>query len=364
MPSSFAAAAAATSPQVGSSGWMFSVTRTDDIETSYELNYKLTPGALGTLWFGANEVVKQIWIDNLSPGVTTLELIRVNHGGKIATRIAGVKAVGTAPTPEPPEPTPEPTTPPILDWDFTKLPAIPPGARTNMWYGSDGYWHTYNGVTSPWPDEASSRTDDTAFQIYSDQGFNNVNPFEPSPNGLKIWTAPSGAPPPKTHTGGVLTTQNILMFGPGHRITVDMGPMDPISGQWPAAWLLGTPYSAYEGDEIDIFEAVSGDMGHLWHNAHLPRLAPDVHDWGSPPIPFDWTIGGSIILDWTTSELAFSVNGQRTHTVLNTGPMFQRPMFLILDNAVGPTSGGWADINPPSNIRAGTVFKRVVVERL
>jgi beta-glucanase (GH16 family) len=233
-------------------------------------------------------------------------------------------------------------------------PGINPKGRwkTNYWFGSDGYAHEYDGQTSVWQDGPSSRMIDREFQVYSDPFYepNLPSPFAVKAGALTIsaYKNPdrvnSKLVNPRTgkaadYVSGLITTEKSFRQTYGYfEATVTLSSVD---GAFPAFWLLGEPYTAYTGDEIDIFEHLGKYPQKLWLNTHMPRLG-EVKTPGAVVGIDDPSIPHAIGLLWTPDRLTWFVDRHAVFSGPNQG--FHKPMYLLLNLAVG----GW-DGNAPQD---------------
>lgn len=215
--------------------------------------------------------------------------------------------------------------------------------KPNFWFGADGEEHDWNNVLSVWPDAASSRAGGLDMQTYADPAYDGVNPFASGPDGLTITAAKNPAPGDKTpaaYTSGLVTTQfsHVQRYGYFEaRLSLPL-----VKGTFPAFWLLGAPDSEYAADEIDVIEGLGGTPGVAYINAHMPRTG-----WNAPSeqASFDPAQPVTAGLLWTPETLTWYVGGVQAASCPNPG--FHHPMYLLVDLAMGPKSGGWAALNTP-----------------
>ena len=126
-------------------------------------------------------------------------------------------------------------------------------------------------------------------------------------------------------------------------------------GSWPAQWLLGADCQAANlttdenygscnwpnpgSDEIDIAEFKTSGPSSVWQNvvsggSGFKTCRPDVSDSSANFHVYSLT--------WHARSLVWKVDGKATCTQMNVVP--SKPMFLIMNNAMG--GGGGGEINP------------------
>eukprot|EP00602_Paraphysomonas_sp_CaronLab_P008194 CAMPEP_0185018376 /NCGR_PEP_ID=MMETSP1103-20130426/1122_1 /TAXON_ID=36769 /ORGANISM="Paraphysomonas bandaiensis, Strain Caron Lab Isolate" /LENGTH=188 /DNA_ID=CAMNT_0027548169 /DNA_START=275 /DNA_END=841 /DNA_ORIENTATION=+ len=122
-------------------------------------------------------------------------------------------------------------------------------------------------------------------------------------------------------------------------------PPQSATGAWPAHWLMPDSDQCWPtGGEIDIMEATSNPFVNQIYGSYrwgtectedeqiLPGAAyPPL---GSPEI--DWSADFHVFaVEWTETELIFSVDGVEYETVSSNDVIFPTsPMYFILDTAV------------------------------
>lgn len=131
-------------------------------------------------------------------------------------------------------------------------------------------------------------------------------------------------------------------------------------GIWPAFWMLGDNFPEYgwpSCGEVDIFEMLGHIPDHVTFNAHW---VDGENAWEQELGEFTLSEGKFsddfhvFTLDWTPTELVYSIDGNQTHSIPIDESMleFQRSAYLILNVAVG---GNW-----PGNPDGTTVFPQVM----
>jgi beta-glucanase (GH16 family) len=121
-------------------------------------------------------------------------------------------------------------------------------------------------------------------------------------------------------------------------------------GLWPAFWMLGANYPLVDHPmcgEIDIMELVGDEPGRIWSSVHGPG-----YTLSGLTAKYDLPAGQTyhdgfhtFALDWSPSELVFSVDGTVYHRVprsaIDDNPwVFDQPFFIILNLTVGGSWGG------------------------
>jgi serralysin len=230
--------------------------------------------------------------------------------------------------------------------------------RTNYYFGSDGYSHP--GEATPRPDLADSRMLEREAQVYSDPLY---APDLPSPFATRggVLTISAIANPasgdPKTtkpdtgkaarYISGLITTQGSFRETYGYFEAVVS--LSPVRGAFPAFWMLGEPETPYAGDEIDIFEHLGKTPDRLWMSTVLPRTKAGV---SQQVDGIDMGRRHAVGLLWTAERLTWFIDREPVFTTANDG--FHRPMYLLLNQAVG----GW-DGNMPEDAQAFPALMRI-----
>lgn len=121
-------------------------------------------------------------------------------------------------------------------------------------------------------------------------------------------------------------------------------------GLWPAFWLLGANYPEVghpASGEIDIMELVGDEPFRVWSSAHGPGYTlSGLTAKYDLPAGQTFTDGfHTFALDWSPTELAFSVDGTVYHRVPRSAIgdsewVFDKPFFVILNLTVGGTWAG------------------------
>ena len=231
----------------------------------------------------------------------------------------------------------------------------------------------YDGYTLIWSDEFNANLnssnwnfelgDGTAYglppgwgnserQLYTDSGNNaSIQPDEEGNSTLVITARKE--PGNNKYSSAKVTTQNLQGFRFGRieaRIKVPEG-----RGMWPAFWLLGDNRNEIDWPgcgEIDIMEVI-GHEPNVWHSS--VHYTNSENKTGSETVGYD--AGANLAadyhiyrLDWTPTEMEFSLNGTVTHTapIENDMKEFLRSFYIIFNVAVG---GNW-----PGNPDETTTF--------
>lgn len=179
-------------------------------------------------------------------------------------------------------------------------------------------------------------------QVYVDPGLSGtgvrplgLDPFSVS-GGLVIHAGPT--PPALVRTlwgrryvSGLLTTET--SFSQTYGYFAIRAALPRRAGVWPAFWLL--PVDGKGAAEIDVFESIGADTvyqsvhggpnGRATETQFETRVA-DVarpHDYG---------------VLWTATTIAFYIDGRRTAVTPTPPDLVGRPMYMLIDLAVG---GRW-----------------------
>ncbi len=118
-------------------------------------------------------------------------------------------------------------------------------------------------------------------------------------------------------------------------------------GTWPAIWLLGSDYltNTWPGcGEIDLLEHIGNQQDVIFSTLHYPGNS------GGNGVTESINVAGVsdefhvYSVDWTPSEINFSVDGNVYHTFNNNGNLpFNNDFFLIVNVAMGGNFGGNID---------------------
>ncbi len=166
------------------------------------------------------------------------------------------------------------------------------------------------------------------------------------------WNGPSQC------LSGKVWTKGKFEFRYGH-LDVEASLPAGLPGAWPAIWLLGANLdeNTWPGcGEIDVME-------NFGLNAQPTVIAGSLHTPSDNPT-CNYTVPGTPLtelhtysLDWRPTSLEWSVDGCVYQTILKknvTSWVFDLPMFLILNLAIGGTMGG----TPPAT--GGLPYQMVV----
>ncbi len=118
-------------------------------------------------------------------------------------------------------------------------------------------------------------------------------------------------------------------------------------GMWPAIWLL--PNDDSWPPEIDIIELLGKEPNTVHHSYHWGPLRDGLKPWDlnqtstdkAEGLPFGESFH-DFALEWTPQSITWFVNGTPTHSY--TGKIPDKPMFLIINSAIG---GFWP--GPPGS---------------
>ena len=231
---------------------------------------------------------------------------------------------------------------------------------------------TYEGFTLEWSEEFNDHNsinnwnyetgDGTAYglppgwgnaerQLYTDSQNNSLIQADQQGNSVLAIIARKGAG--SSYSSAKLTSKNIQSFRFGRieaRIKVPEG-----RGIWPAFWLLGDNITDIDWPgcgEIDIMEVIGHEPNILHSTVHYTNDENKAESSGNSldagsNLSEDYHI---YRLDWTPSNLTFSLDGDQVHQVSIADDMkeFLRSFYIIFNVAVG---GNW-----PGDPDASTVF--------
>ena len=118
-------------------------------------------------------------------------------------------------------------------------------------------------------------------------------------------------------------------------------------GTWPAIWMLGNNINTAGWPacgEIDIMEHLGRDLNKIYATLHYPGRSGGNAD-GNIKIITNATSDFHIYtLEWTSSLIRISVDGDLIHSVVNsTSIPFNQNFFLIMNIAMGGNFGGPVD---------------------
>lgn len=154
------------------------------------------------------------------------------------------------------------------------------------------------------------------------------------------------------YTSASLTTEKTFSFTYG-RLEVK-AKLPGGSGTWPAIWMMGVDRAKVgwpKCGEVDVMEHVAFQPNTVFGTVHMPASRGNgLHSRGgkvnSPTCTTDFHVYG---LDWTPQALTFSLDGKPYFTYPNQGPetwIFNKPMYLILNLAIGGEWGGQKGVDP------------------
>lgn len=248
-----------------------------------------------------------------------------------------------SPTPSPsptPTPTPTPLNPPpapglVLDWrddfDGPAGSALDP-AHWRYELGGSGRGNGNLEYTTNRPENVSL---DGSGNLVLTARSDNVA-------GLTCWYGPC------RYTSGRVTSQDRRTATYG-RVEARM-KLPEGKGLWPAFWMLGANYPLVDHPmcgEIDIMELVGDEPGRVWSSVHGPgyTLSGLTAKYDLPAGQTYHDAFHTFALDWSPSELVFSVDGNVYHRVprsaIGDNPwVFDQPFFVILNLTVGGSWGG------------------------
>lgn len=122
-------------------------------------------------------------------------------------------------------------------------------------------------------------------------------------------------------------------------------------GMWPAIWTLGSdmPQVGYPGcGEIDLMEFFGSKPDKVYANVHYGERGRNMSRQGRVGIPYDDAFH-VFALEWRPDRLDFFLDGVKYHSFLTDAAgkgasnPFRKPHYLILNLALGGSSGGAID---------------------
>jgi beta-glucanase (GH16 family) len=179
-------------------------------------------------------------------------------------------------------------------------------------------------------------------QFYTDRPSNVI-----VENGVLKITARAEEFNDNQYTSGRITTKDKFEFQYGRieaRAKLPTG-----GGTWPAIWMLGADFETNPwpaAGEMDIMEHVGNQQDRIFSTVHYPGNSGNEGVGNSTVI-----IGASeefhiYTLDWTPTQLIFSVDGNPHFAFDNDASVpFNKDFFLILNVAMGGNFGGMIDPN-------------------
>jgi len=149
------------------------------------------------------------------------------------------------------------------------------------------------------------------------------------------------------YTSARLRSQGLYEFEYG-RVEV-RAKLPTGGGTWPAVWMLGADINTNPwpgAGEIDIMEHRGNQQDVIYATLHFPGNSGGngVGDTLSVPGVSDGF--HTYEVNWTDTDIIFSVDGTVFHTFSNNGSVpFNKDFFMILNVAMGGTFGGSIDPN-------------------
>ena len=180
-------------------------------------------------------------------------------------------------------------------------------------------WYYWGGQTS-----SSGRVEKVVSCIFSDSGYNGVNPFSVAGGVLTIQANNNPNYPAKSKmpfTSGVITTEKSFSQLYGYfEIRCKTSPM--AAGIWPAFWMLSTTQQATE--ELDIMEdfAIPNFVSSTIHYLHAPTFSR-----GHAAKTADTTAWHTYGMLWLPDEIYFYRDREQTWSLPNPG--FHDAEYLI-----------------------------------
>jgi beta-glucanase (GH16 family) len=107
-------------------------------------------------------------------------------------------------------------------------------------------------------------------------------------------------------------------------------------GLWPAFWMLPWNQGLWPEHEIDIMENLGQQPNHMYMIYHSPEVTSS-NEYSGPDYSADWHF---IAVDWEPRVITWYIDGVQRARYRNPTTIYNSPMFLILNLAVGDT-GSW-----------------------
>jgi beta-glucanase (GH16 family) len=165
-------------------------------------------------------------------------------------------------------------------------------------------------------------------------------------NGMMKITAKAENFSGSDYTSARIKTQDKFEFTYGKIVTRAKLPTG--GGTWPAIWTLGADFETNPwpaAGEMDIMEHVGNMQNEIFSTIHYPGNSGANGVGNSTIVPGVSDDFHIYELDWTPTELRFSIDGTVHFTVANNPSLpFDKDFFLIMNVAMGGNFGG--TINP------------------
>lgn len=118
-------------------------------------------------------------------------------------------------------------------------------------------------------------------------------------------------------------------------------------GTWPAIWMLGNNINTVgwpNCGEIDIMEHIGRDLNKIYATLHYPGRSGGNANGASRMVNTATTAFHVYGLEWTSSIIRMTVDGETVHTVANSSAIpFNHNFFFILNVAMGGNFAGAID---------------------
>lgn len=149
------------------------------------------------------------------------------------------------------------------------------------------------------------------------------------------------------YTSARITSKNNFEFTFG-RVEV-RAKLPSGGGTWPAIWMLGADFETNPwpaAGEIDIMEHVGNNQNTIFSSLHFPGNSGGNAITESTFVPGVSDEFFVYEVNWTSTLITFSVDGNVFHTFNNNGTLpFDKDFFLIINQAMGGNFGGNIDPN-------------------
>jgi len=203
------------------------------------------------------------------------------------------------------------------------------------------------------PQTPSSRTLPAEFEIYSDRGYNGVDPFEVKEGALTITAQKNNARNDtrsggKPYTSGILTTSH--SFSQVYGYFEMQASLPAVPGAWPAFWLAApidpTILKPQLPGEIDVMELLGNNPSIVFCSTHwsdadgVKRFTTDAVKVGDVTHPHLYGVL------WTHDAIVWYVDNVEVDRKPNPG--LDRPMFILVNLAVGGWNNNVPDPSSPT----------------
>ncbi len=231
---------------------------------------------------------------------------------------------------------------PNLAWYF-KFTTVKPGSATTSAFTNLVWEDDFNTDGAPnaanWTyDLGAGGWGNNELQTYT----NNAENVIVENGSLKIKAKKNGA----GYTSARLKSEGLQEFTYG-RFEI-RAKLPASQGTWPAIWMLGANFNSVgwpNAGEMDIMEQKGSDKNTVLSTIHYPGNFGGGGPSMSTNLPTSTTEFHVYSIDWSETEIKFSIDNVAYHTLANdTSLPFNSDFFFIMNVAMGGTLGG--DVDP------------------